>query len=150
MYITDIELKNFRNYEALSLHFNEKVNLILGDNAQGKTNLIEAIYLSSIGKSFRTSRDAELIRFGEESAKVTVSAVKDNIDTVVEIMINAKGKSSSDKFIKKDRKNITRSSQLLNNIMIVVFSPEDLKISRRSTTTATPITGRRCCRGTLC
>ena len=128
MYITDIELKNFRNYEALSLHFNEKVNLILGDNAQGKTNLIEAIYLSSIGKSFRTSRDAELIRFGEESAKVTVSAVKDNIDTVVEILINAKGKSSSEKFIKKDRKNITRSSQLLNNIMIVVFSPEDLKI----------------------
>ncbi len=128
MYITDIELKNFRNYPDLSLHFNEKVNLILGNNAQGKTNLIEAIYLSSIGKSFRTSKDVEMIRFGEESTKVLVSAVRDSINTTVEIQINAKGKNSSEKFIKKDRKNITRTSQLLNNIMIVIFSPEDLKI----------------------
>ena len=124
MYINKLELKNFRNYEDLSTDFDEKVNLIVGKNAQGKTNLIEAIYLTSIGRSFRTSHDNELIKFGCDAASVNISAEKQFTDTRVEILIN----NDSKKSIKKDGKHISRVSQLLDNIIIVIFSPEDLKI----------------------
>lgn len=86
MYIKNIELKDFRNYESLNLQFNKNVNLILGKNAQGKTNLLEAIYVTSIGKSFRTNKDSDLIRFGSEFAKVYIEAVKDDMDSNVEII----------------------------------------------------------------
>jgi DNA replication and repair protein RecF len=124
MFIKDIELKNFRNYEDFSIDFDKNVNLVIGKNAQGKTNLIEAIYITSIGRSFRTSHDGELIRFGEDSAFIRVNAEKEVTDTRVEITIN----SNSKKFIKKDGTNVRRTSQLLDNIIIVIFSPEDLKI----------------------
>ena len=128
MYIKNVELKNFRNYESLNLAFSEKVNILLGNNAQGKTNLVEAIYLSSFGKSFRTSSDYKLIKFGENEAIIKVEAAKEDFDTEVEIIIRSKGSISTEKNIKKDRKNINKASDLLNNILIVVFSPEDLKI----------------------
>ena len=128
MYIKNLELKNFRNYESLKLAFNEKVNIVLGNNAQGKTNLVEAIYLSSFGKSFRTSSDYKLIKFGEKEAFIKVEAAKEDFDTEVEILIRAKGSISTEKFVKKDKKNITKIPDLLSNILIVVFSPEDLKL----------------------
>ena len=74
MIIRKIELRDFRNYESLNLQFHNKVNIFLGDNAQGKTNILEAIYISSIGKSFRTREDSEMIRFGSEFAKLSVDA----------------------------------------------------------------------------
>ncbi|MGN0708974.1 MAG: DNA replication/repair protein RecF [Anaerovoracaceae bacterium] len=123
MYIENIELKNFRNYEELSLDFDKKLNLIVGNNAQGKTNLIEGIYISSLGKSFRTSRDRDMIRFGCDAASVRVRAHRDIIDTKIEIKINKKGK-----FVRKDGSKVRKMSDLVNNIVIVVFSPEDLKI----------------------
>ena len=92
MYIKNIELKNFRNYESLNIAFNEKVNIILGNNAQGKTNLVEAIYFSSFGKSFRTSSDYKLIKFGEKETFIKVEASKEDFDTEVEILIKLKGK----------------------------------------------------------
>jgi DNA replication and repair protein RecF len=92
MYIKKIELKNFRNYEDFSMDFDKKVNLIVGENAQGKTNLIEAIYLSSIGRSFRTNRDSDMIKFDDDRAYVKVYAQKEVIDTKVEITINGKSK----------------------------------------------------------
>ena len=128
MFIKSLELKNFRNYDNFKLSFDEKVNLILGNNAQGKTNLVESIYLSSFGKSFRTGSDYKLIKFGENEAFVKVEAAKDSFDTEVEIIIKSKGSISTEKYIKKDRKNISRASELLSNILIVIFSPEDLKI----------------------
>ena len=128
MYIKGIELKNFRNYSDQKIDFDEKVNIILGNNAQGKTNIIEAIYMSSMGRSFRTSRDAELIGFGGEYANIKVDAVRDEIDTRIEITLRSKGKNSSSKFVKKDKKEVRRTSELINNILLVVFSPEDLRI----------------------
>lgn len=124
MYIKNIELTNFRNYDRLSLEFNQNVNLILGNNAQGKTNLLEAIYLTSIGRSFRTNKDSELVKFDRESAKIIVEAEKEMFSTDVEINIKKDAKKS----IKKDGINIKRTSELLENILIVIFSPEDLKI----------------------
>lgn len=124
MQIKNIEIKNFRNYKDLVVDFNDKVNIIMGKNAQGKTNLIEAVYLTSIGRSFRTSHDNELIKFDENEAYVKALAEKELIDTKVEISINRQSK----KFIKKDGKRINKTSQLLKNIIIVIFSPEDLRI----------------------
>ncbi|MBQ7245351.1 MAG: DNA replication/repair protein RecF [Firmicutes bacterium] len=128
MIIKNIELKNFRNYEYLQLDFNKNVNLILGDNAQGKTNLVEAIYISSFGKSFRTSSDYKLIKFGEREAFIKIEAEKENFDTEVEVLIKLKGNSTTEKSVKKDKKNITKATELLNNIYIVIFSPEDLRL----------------------
>ena len=124
MYIETIELKNFRNYEDFSCGFDQNVNLIVGRNAQGKTNLIEGIYLSSIGRSFRTSHDSEMIRFGADRAHIRVKAQKSVIDTKIEITIDR----SSKKQIRKDGSLVHKTSSLINNIIIVVFSPEDLKI----------------------
>lgn len=124
MYIKAAELKNFRNYEALNIEFDEKVNFIIGSNAQGKTNLLEAISISSIGKSFRTSKDSDMIMFDKDFCKVKVSAYKELFPTEVEIVI----KKEAGKFIKLDGINVSKTSELLENIYIVVFSPEDLKI----------------------
>ena len=124
MYIKEIELKNYRNYEYLKIEFNEKTNLILGNNAEGKTNLLESIYLSSIGRSFRTNKDSDLVQFNRDAAKVSVKAEKNYGETTVEITI----KKDSKKSVKKDGVNIKKASELLENILIVIFSPEDLKI----------------------
>ncbi|MDY6038533.1 MAG: DNA replication/repair protein RecF [Eubacterium sp.] len=128
MYIENIEISNFRNYDKLEVEFNKNVNLILGKNAQGKTNLLEAIYLTAIGRSFRTSKDIELVKFDREVSKIKVKAKKELNDTSVEISLKRKGNNSVEKYIKKDKKNISKTSQLIKNILIVIFSPEDLKI----------------------
>ena len=90
------------------------LNIIIGKNAQGKTNLIEAVFLSSIGKSFRTSKESDLIKFGEENAIVRVSAGKKVIDTRVEIFIRKNFK----KAIKKDGNTVRKTSELKDNIII--------------------------------
>lgn len=128
MIIKNIKLKNFRNYKELELSFDEKVNLILGHNAQGKTNLIEAIYISSMGKSFRTPKDIELINFDSDFAYIKTVAEKEDFDTEVEISIERRSKTAVNKKIKKDKKQLTKQSQLIKNIMIVIFSPEDMKL----------------------
>ena len=124
MYIKNIELTNFRNYDELKVDFNKNVNLILGNNAQGKTNLLESIYLTSIGRSFRTNKDSDLVKFDQVLARVRADAVKEVYDTSVEVII----KKDTKKAIKKDGIPVKKTSELLENILIVIFSPEDLKI----------------------
>ncbi len=123
MYITKVELQDFRNYENLNIEFHPNVNLILGNNAQGKTNLIEAIYLSSLGKSFRTSNDFEMIKFGSKFFRVKIETEKKNEDLCVEMAVSKESKA-----VKLNGRKIKKISELLENIYIVVFSPEDLKI----------------------
>ncbi len=123
MYITKVELQDFRNYEKLNIEFHPNVNLILGNNAQGKTNLIEAIYLSSLGKSFRTSNDQEMIKFDTNFFRIKIQAEKKNEDVCVEMAVSKEGKA-----VKINGHKIKKISELLENVYIVVFSPEDLKI----------------------
>lgn len=124
MYIREVELKNFRNYEHLNLKFNENVNFIIGNNAQGKTNLLESIFICSMGKSFRTSKDAEMIRFEKDFSKIKVTAQKQLFPVDVEITL----RKDQGKSIKVNGMSISRTSDLLENLYIVIFSPEDLKI----------------------
>ncbi len=123
MYFTGVELSNFRNYEHEKISFHRKVNVILGENAQGKTNLLEALYMTSFGRSFRHVRDRDLIRKGSKYASVRAEAVRDGRDLKVEIGLIRGGKS-----IRVDGANLRKTSQLLNNVHIVLFSPEDLRI----------------------
>lgn len=123
MYLSYIELREFRNYEEQTVNFHPKVNVITGDNAQGKTNLLEAIYVLSLGKSFRTSKDFEMIRFGHECCMVKGKSLKQNEELKIEIAYFDKKKS-----IKVNGYKISRTIELLENMYIVVFSPEDLKI----------------------
>ena len=78
MYIKEIELKDFRNYKELRTSFSKNVNIFLGNNAQGKTNLLEGIYLNAMAKSFKTTKEKELIRFGEEFCKIKTIAFFDD------------------------------------------------------------------------
>ena len=124
MFIKELKLKNYRNYKDLTIDFDERVNLITGQNAQGKTNLIESLYMSSMGRSFRTARDSEMIMFGEDSSYIKVLAQKEYTDTKVEIVL----RPDSRKAVKKDGTVVRRTADLLDNIIIVVFSPDDLRI----------------------
>ena len=76
MFIKEIKLENFRNYDFTKIELNEKTNIFFGDNAQGKTNILESIFLCSFGKSFRTTKEKELIKFNEEKAMVEINFQK--------------------------------------------------------------------------
>ena len=123
MYFEELELKNFRNYKYQKVKFHNKINLITGNNAQGKTNLIESLYMMSFGKSFRTSRDNELMGFGGDITGIKSVSIKDGHDLTVEINLIKNKKS-----IKLDGVYLKKISDLLENILTVIFSPDDLKI----------------------
>lgn len=141
MYIKKVELENFRNYNELQIEFDEKLNIILGENAQGKTNLIESIYFSSVGKSFRTSKDKELINFNASFCRVTTDFFKENEECKIEIAVNQQGK----KGIKVNGVSIKKISQLMENLLTVIFSPEDLKIIKEEPTKRRNFMDRELC-----
>ena len=123
MRLNNLQLVNFRNYNNLYLEFNKKVNLLLGKNGQGKTNIVESIYMLSFGKSFRTSRDKEIIKFDTENLYVGGSFSKEHTDGLIEIAI---GKNK--KGIKVNKIHIQKIHELLGNLNVVIFSPEDLRL----------------------
>lgn len=122
MLITNIKLKNFRNYKELNLNLSDGINIFYGDNAQGKTNIIESIYLSAIGKSFRTNKDTELINFNENNAQIIINYSKKDRDGKIKIEISDK------KNIYLNDIKLKKLSELLGNINIVIFTPEDINI----------------------
>lgn len=123
MYFTNVELKNFRNYKEENVKFHPKVNIIWGNNGQGKTNLLESLYIMSLGKSFRTNKDTDMIGFCQEFCSAKSTFIKDEIDRNIEVIISNEGKS-----IIIDGNKIKKSKDLLENAYIVAFTPEDMKI----------------------
>ena len=87
MYVKSLKLENFRNYDNLSVEFHPGVNILIGDNAQGKTNLIEAIYMMSFAKSFRTRKDRETINFNRDYAKIDAVIAADDEDQPFSMLI---------------------------------------------------------------
>ena len=122
MYIKKIRLKNFRNYEDEFVELKPGINVFYGDNAQGKTNILESIYLSSMGKSFRTKKDKELIKIGKENSVIEVEYEKKDRDGKVKIEIEKK------KNISLNGVKLKKLSEVLGNIHIVMFSPDDINI----------------------
>jgi len=122
--IRSLELKNYRNYEELHIDFDENRNLLYGDNAQGKTNILESIYVCSTTKSHRGNKDRELIYFGEEEAHIKVCFIKKNIPNTIDIHL----KKNHPKGIAINGVPIKKASELFGIINVVCFSPEDLDI----------------------
>ncbi len=124
MRIGSITLKNFRNYEEALICPCEGVTVLAGDNAQGKTNVLEAVYLCCTGRSHRTSHDREMIRAGQESCYVKVSGLRRDGPHDVEIAFSDAGKRR----VKVNGSVIARSGELLGHITGVLFAPEDLRM----------------------
>ena len=124
MIIKSIELKNFRNYEDLDIHFDEGTNIIYGDNAQGKTNILEAAYMSGTTKSHKGSKDKEMIRFGEEESHIRTIVLKNEKEYQIDMHLRSRGS----KGVAVNKLPIKRASELFGILNIVFFSPEDLNI----------------------
>ena len=124
MKVKSLETINFRNYDKEKICFCENTNVIYGGNAQGKTNLLEAIYLFSHGRSHRAKSDSELIKFGADYARLTLEFADKNRDYRAELRLLKNGKKS----IKINNVPITKLSMLMRYLNVVMFSPEDLDI----------------------
>ena len=122
MYVEKIKLQNFRNYKQLELNLNKNINIIYGNNAQGKTNILESIFLCSFGKSFRTTKEKEMIKFDETNLVVEVFYQKKDRDGKIKIEIGDK------KQIYLNGIKIKKLSELLGNVNIVIFTPDDINI----------------------
>lgn len=124
MILKSVALNHFRNYSDLSLEFDKGTNILYGDNAQGKTNVLESVYVSGTTRSHKGSKDRELIQFGEEEAHIrTVVEKKEKI-----YQIDMHIKKSRSKGIAINKIPIKRAAELFGILNIVFFSPEDLNI----------------------
>lgn len=124
MYIESIKLSNFRNYENLELHLDQGTNIFYGDNAQGKTNILESVYLCGTSRSHKGSRDKEVIRFGQDESHIRMNVCKNRMNYQIDMHLRknkAKGVAINGMPIKKAR-------ELLGVVNLVFFSPEDLNI----------------------
>ncbi len=123
MYFKEIEIRNFRNYEYCKESFHPSINIFIGENGQGKTSLAEALYIMCLGRSFRTQKDREMIRFGEETSVVRTTVFKNERNVRTEIILNRNEKKTVK--INGVRK---KRADLAGHILVVEFSPDDLKI----------------------
>lgn len=123
MLIQSLQLQNFRNYEDTLVEFDPKVNVLLGDNAQGKTNVLEAIYLLAVGKSHRTSKDQDLIARDREFASVTGKIERRNHLQKLSLYLGNKGKKAAINGITQ-----TKMTDFVGHFQVVLFAPEDLQL----------------------
>lgn len=124
MYIKSIELSNFRNYKELSMEFDPEKNILYGDNAQGKTNILEALYFCGMTKSHKGSKEKEIIRMNEKEAHIRMYIEKKGVSRRIDMHL----KRNKAKGVAIDGIPIRKSSELLGLVNIVFFSPEDLGI----------------------
>ena len=122
MYIKKVILKNFRNYELQTIDLKDKLNVFYGNNAQGKTNILEAIFLCAFAKSFRTNKEEELIRFGEENAFIEIQYEKTDREGKINLEISDK------KVFLVNGVKVKKLSELLGKINIVMFNPDNIEI----------------------
>ena len=124
MIIKSLELADYRNYEDLVIHFDRGTNILIGDNAQGKTNILEAIYVAATTKSHKGSKDSEMIRFDREEGHIRTILEKDGVTVRIDMHLR-KNKS---KGIAVDGNKLKKAADLLGLCNVVLFSPEDLSI----------------------
>ncbi len=130
MIIKSIELQNFRNYEDLNISFDDGTNILYGDNAQGKTNILEAAYMSGTTKSHKGSRDKEMIRFGTDEAHLRTIVIRQRKEYQIDMHL----RKNRSKGIAINRVPIKKAGELFGILNIVFFSPEDLNIIKNGPT----------------
>ena len=124
MYVKSLELKNYRNYESLSLEFKNGTNILYGDNAQGKTNALESIYMCCTSKSHRGNKDKEVIKFGEEEGHIKLIIMKEEVPYRIDMHL----KSYKNKGVAVNGIPLKKLTELFGVGNVVFFSPEDLSI----------------------
>ncbi|RZI49136.1 DNA replication/repair protein RecF [Lactococcus kimchii] len=127
MKLKQIELKNFRNYAELQLDFHPNLNIFLGQNAQGKTNILEAIHFLALTRSHRTSHDKELIRWSQKEMKVTGSVEKKHTTVPLEVQLTPKGRIAKANHLKENR-----LADYIGQLKILMFAPENLELVKGS------------------
>lgn len=128
MWIKNIKIKNFRNYIEENIKLEKNINIFYGENAQGKTNIIEAIFLCSLGKSFRAKKDLEMIKLNEENSIVEIEYEKSDREGKIKIELGNR------KNIYLNGIKLKKLSELLGNLNIVIFTPDDINILKRRST----------------
>ena len=124
MVIKSLKLKNYRNYDLLDLNFDPSTNILYGDNAQGKTNILEALYLSGTTKSHRGTKDRDIIQFGYDESHIETIVEKRGVCFQIDMHL----KKNSPKGIAIDKIPIRKAGELFGIVHFVFFSPEDLNI----------------------
>ena len=122
MWIKKIKINNFRNYKNQEINLEKNINIFYGENAQGKTNIIEAIFLSSMGKYLRTKKDKEMIMLGEEKSNIEIEYEKTDRDGKIKIELGNK------KIVYINGIKIKKLSELLGKVNVVIFTPDDINI----------------------
>ncbi len=124
MIIKSLELSDFRNYESLLINLSPGTNILFGDNAQGKTNILEAIFLSATTKSHKGSKDSDIVKFDHSESHIRTILEKDDVETRVDIHL----RKNKTKGIAIDGVKIKKAAELLGLLNVIFFSPEDLSI----------------------
>ncbi|MEJ1307918.1 DNA replication/repair protein RecF [Latilactobacillus sakei] len=127
MYLSELQLNHYRNYESVDVHFSPDTNVLIGENAQGKTNLLEAIYVLALARSHRTNTDRELIQWHEDFAKITGLVQRSAGKTPLELVLSQKGKKAKVNHLEQ-----AKLSQYIGRLNVVLFAPEDLNIVKGS------------------
>jgi len=122
MFIESVKLENFRNYESVLVNLKPKLNVFKGNNAQGKTNFLESIYLSSIGKSPKTTKEKDLILWGKNKSKIFISLKKQYFTQTIETVLT----TQTNKSVKINGLNIRKIGDLIGEMPVVYFSPEEI------------------------
>jgi len=127
MEIKQLNLYNFRNYEKLDIRFDKRNTILIGDNAQGKTNILESVYVLGLTKSYFNINDKNLIKFGEVYSKIQGTIIDNNIEKKLEILINEKGKK-----VKIDNQEISKLSNYISKLNVIIFSPDNIRLLKES------------------
>lgn len=130
MYVRSLELNNYRNYENVQIDFDRGVNILYGDNAQGKTNVLESIYLCSTTKSHRGSKDKEIVRFGNSEGHIRCLFEKSEVDYQIDIHL----RTDKSKGIAINGVKLRKAAELMGVVNVILFSPEDLSIIKNGPT----------------
>ena len=124
MFIESMELLNYRNYGQLHIDFHKGTNVLYGDNAQGKTNILEAVYVCCTTKSHKGSKDREIVKFGEEESHIKMIVRRDDVPYRIDMHL----KKNRTKGIAVNGIPIKKASELFGIVNVIFFSPEDLNI----------------------
>jgi DNA replication and repair protein RecF len=127
MYIESLEAIHFRNLKPLKLCLSPKMVMVRGGNANGKTNLLEALYVCATGRSFRNATSRQLLQHGQEQGRVKARFFRQSVRHEIEVLLSPKRRG-----VRVDEKGVRRASRLLELVNVVAFFPDDLRIAKGS------------------
>ncbi|KAF5031776.1 DNA replication and repair protein RecF [anaerobic digester metagenome] len=128
MIINKLKIKNYRNFKDAEIELNNSLNIFIGDNGQGKTNLMESIYLSSIGRTFRLNSENELINFSENKSSVEISLIKNNYNMKIDLLLE----KNKRKTVHINGVKLDKTSEMIGILNNVIFTPDDMRIIKGS------------------